>query len=141
MPPGPSDHRVRELPQEILLGIGSVTVMAAALIASAVPATDAVARYGVLVVTVLLFTMVADVWAAAIGVAVIGYLIFDGFLVNQLGELSWHGGADTNRLAALTLAVVFGRLAASGYRAVRWRRYPTRVTQLSGHRHDAGSPR
>jgi hypothetical protein len=141
MLPGPSDHRIRELPQEILLGIGSVAVIVAALIASAVPAADGAARYGVLVVAVLVFTMVADVWAAAIGVAVVGYLVFDGFLVNQLGELSWHGQADTIRLMALTLAVVLGRLAGDGYRAVRWRRYPTDVTPLSERRRAASRPR
>jgi hypothetical protein len=133
-PPGPSDHRFRELPQGILLGIGSAAVIVAGLIASAIPAADAAARYGVLALAVLLFTTMADVWAAAIGVAVIGFLIFDGFLVNQLGELSWHGRADTNRVVALTLAVVLGRVAAGGYRAVRRRRYPTGVTQLSGRR-------
>ena len=37
-------------------------------------------------------------------IAGIGFLVFDGFLVNQLGELSWHGWADATRVVTLGAA-------------------------------------
>jgi len=114
--PEPSDRR---LPQGILLGLGAVAVIAAGFAASAVPAQHPVARYSVLAVTIFVFTAVTRVWAAAAGVAVIGYLIFNGFLVNQLGELSWHANTDLTRAGALVAAVVFGRLAGDCWRLYR----------------------
>lgn len=115
--PRPDDDYGRRWPQGILVGVGSLAVIVAGFVASAVPSTPAAARYSVLAVTVLVFTAAADVWAAAIAVSVIGYLVFNGFLVNRLGELSWHGPADGNRLVALAGAVIFGRLIGDGYRS------------------------
>ncbi len=109
----------RSRPQGIFVGVGSLAVIAAGFIASAMPATDAALRFGVLVVTVFVFTAIADVWAAAVTVGVIGYLVFDGFLVNQLGELSWHGGADLSRVVGIAAAVTLGRLIGDGYRSSR----------------------
>ena len=109
----------RSLPQGILVSLGAVMVIIAGFAASAIPAQHVVIRYGVLVVTVFAFTAITSVWAAAATVAVIGFAVFDGFLVNQLGELSWHGDADLTRLLALTGAVIFGRLAGDTWRLYR----------------------
>jgi K+-transporting ATPase KdpF subunit len=38
-------------------------------------------------------------------------LLLNGFLVNELGTLSWHGTADLWRAAGLTGAAAVGRLA------------------------------
>jgi hypothetical protein len=128
-------------PQGILLGIGTLAVIAAGFIASAVPAGDPGVRFGVLVATVFTFTALCGVWAAPIGVAVIGFLVFDGFLVNRFGELTWHGPADLTRAVALVAALAFGRLAGDVYRAVHGRRAePARVNPprpLLRVRHDA----
>ncbi|WP_412544231.1 hypothetical protein R8Z50_17560 [Longispora sp. K20-0274] len=51
--------------------------------------------------------------------AVIGFAIFNGFLVNRLGELSWHGLVDMLRLGALVLASTAGLAAGEAYRPVR----------------------
>jgi hypothetical protein len=57
---------------------------------------------------------------------VVAFLVFDGFLVNQLGELSWHGAADDQRLFVFILVSISGMLVGVAYRAVRewavWRR-------------------
>jgi hypothetical protein len=114
-----SQRSDRSLPQGILLGLGAVMVIIAGFAASAVPPQHEVIRYGVLVVVVFVFTALTGVWAAPVGVAVVGFMLFDGFLVNQLGELTWHGGADLSRLFALTAAVIFGRLAGDTWRLYR----------------------
>jgi hypothetical protein len=96
-----------------------VAVIVAGFVASAVPETDAVVRYGVLVLAVFAFTAATVVWTAPLAVAGIGFLVFNGFLVNQLGELSWHGSADVIRLAVLGAAVIFGRLLGDIFRLSR----------------------
>src|SRR5262245_9604087 len=39
--------------------------------------------------------------SALVAVGVLAYLIIDGFLVNQYGEISWHGMTDMYRLAGV----------------------------------------
>ncbi|NUR74187.1 MAG: hypothetical protein HOU81_25540 [Hamadaea sp.] len=102
---------LNQSPQGILVGFGSLVVIVAGFVASAFPQAEAVLRYGVLVLAVLAFAAVTAVWTASLVTAVIGFLVFDGFLVNQLGQLSWHGSTDAMRLMALGSAVIAGRLA------------------------------
>ena len=118
-PPDQPQRPDRSLPQGILLGLGAVMVIIAGFAAAAVPAQHVVIRYSVLVVTVFAFTALTGVWATPVAVAVIGFAVFDGFLINQFGELSWHGDADLSRLLALTGAVIFGRLAGDTWRLYR----------------------
>jgi hypothetical protein len=106
----------RQQPTGILVGIGSAAVIAGAFAAAAFPVEHPVQRYGVLVVTIFVFTAVTGVWAAPAATAGIGFLVFNGFLVNELGELSWHGNADLTRLLALAAAVIFGRLVGDSWR-------------------------
>jgi hypothetical protein len=105
------------LPSGILVGIGSLAIIVAGFVASAMPAGDPAVRYGVLVVTVFGFAALRGRWTATLSVAGIGFLVFNGFLVNQLGELSWHGWADAARIAALGAATIFGRLLGDIYRS------------------------
>jgi len=109
----------RRLPQGILVGLGSVAVIVAAFVAAIVPPSDPVVRYGVLVAMILTFTAITARWAAPSAVALIGFLVFGGFLVNRVGELSWHGAADLTRILALGAAVIFGRLIGDSYRLYR----------------------
>ncbi|MCP2328431.1 MFS family permease [Hamadaea flava] len=106
-------------PQGILVGLGSLVVIVVAFVASAVPPADAVLRYAVLVLAVFGFAAATSVWRAPIVTAVIGFLVFGGFLVNHLGQLTWHGSSDGIRLVALGAAVIFGRLAGDVFRMPR----------------------
>jgi hypothetical protein len=49
--------------------------------------------------------------------AIVGWLMFNGFVVNQFGELRWHGATDATRLAVLVTIA----LTASGARCVQIR--------------------
>jgi len=107
---GGDDVGDTRLPGGILVGIGSLAVIVAGFVASALPQADVVLRYGVLVAAVFVFAALCHSRTATTVVAAIGFLVFNGFLVNQLGELTWHGWADVTRVAALGTAAVFGRL-------------------------------
>lgn len=98
------------VPSGIVVSIGAAAVTAAAFAASAITETEPVLRYAVLAVTVLVFSVVTGRWGASACVAAIGYLVFEGFLVNRFGELTWSGPADAARITALITAVVLGRL-------------------------------
>jgi hypothetical protein len=107
------------IPAGIPVGIGTAVVILAAFIASALPESDPVLRYAALAVTVCLFTAVTGRWATSACVAIIGYLVFEGFIVNQFGELTWSGPADAARITSLIAAVVFGRLIGDSLRVYR----------------------
>ena len=115
-PPVPDLKQIRPLPQGLLVGIGSQAVVAAGSVAALVPSAHGMVRYGILVVTVFVFAAVTGARSAAIAVGSLGYLVFDGFLINRLGELSWHGSADLVRLVALATAVACGRLVDGRHR-------------------------
>jgi hypothetical protein len=106
-------------PAGILVGIGTAAVVVAAFIASALPQTDLILRYAVLAVTVCFFSAVTGRWGTSACVAIIGYLVFEGFVVNHFGELTWSGPADAARITALIAAAVFGRLIGDGVRLYR----------------------
>jgi MFS family permease len=112
----PFESEYQHLPQGILVGIGSVVVIVAAFVASAFPQSEVVFRYAILTFAILAYTAGTVVWTAPLVTAGIGFLVFDGFLVNQLGELSWHGSSDGVRLAVLAAAVIFGRLLGDIFR-------------------------
>src|SRR5690349_15596653 len=83
-----------DTPLGIHVGLGSVVVVVAALASAGFPASASAIRLGLFALALAGFAEVAvDVTAAAV-VTVIGYLVFDGFLVNELGELTWRGGPD-----------------------------------------------
>jgi len=115
----PSVEPSEGTPQGILIGVGVAAVVGAAVVASAIPGHFPDLRYAMLVLTVLMFAASIDVWGATVAVAGLGYLVFDGFIVNQLGTLSWDGRADVGRLVALTAAVVCGRLISDSARLYR----------------------
>jgi K+-sensing histidine kinase KdpD len=65
-------------------------------------------------VVVLALVVAAFAWfvrpVAAVVVAVLGWLILNGFLVDQFGTLRWHGEVDAARLAVLIIAAAAGCL-------------------------------
>jgi hypothetical protein len=100
--------------REVPLGINTTTGAVAIILSLAVPASltgpGVNARLGVLAVGLVAFAAaVVDVTAVVISVGV-AFLLFDGFVEGNHGDLVWHGHADVIRLAILCAAGVIGLL-------------------------------
>jgi hypothetical protein len=54
------------------------------------------------------FAALADDVRAGLAAGGLGYLLFDGFLVNRYGELTWTGRTSVWHLAAFALALTLG---------------------------------
>lgn len=114
--------RRRATPVGINLALGAVIVVAAALVAGLLPADRTDARLTVVALGVAVFAAVSvDVPAVAAAVA-FAALVVNGFLVDRMGELGWHGRADLARLAVLVAAGVAGFVAGAALRLGRRRR-------------------
>ncbi len=120
------------MPTGFGIAAGSAVVTASALLAAAVPASEGAVRLGVVAFPLAVFAASPVTAAAAAATGVLAFLVVDGFLVNSLGELSWHGTADGWRLLTLAAAVLVGFLAGVVCRAVRrrlrWRRWMRWIT-------------
>jgi hypothetical protein len=70
--------------------------------------------------------LVAGAWVRHVRVlalaALLAALVADGFLVNRLGELSWHGAADAYRLCVAAGSAGLGLLLGALHRW--WHRPP-----------------
>jgi hypothetical protein len=96
-------------PFGIYLGIGSALIVFAAVVAAAVfPVGQTLDRLAVLVVATALFAAVVPDVRASLGVVVLGYLLFDGFLENEYGQLTWDGMTGLWRIGMLFSAVGLG---------------------------------
>jgi H+/gluconate symporter-like permease len=122
-PEPPPEHNP---PTGIAVALGSAVIVVSAFVSAAVPASVGTVRLGPVAVALAGFAALTVNPAAVAAVGGLGFLVFDGFLVNQLGELSWHGPADVRRLMVLAAAGVLGIGTGTAYRAVRrmraWRR-------------------
>jgi hypothetical protein len=122
-PEPPPEHNP---PTGIAVALGSAVIVLSAFVSAAVPASAGSVRLGPVAVALAGFAALTVNAAAVAAVGGLGFLVFDGFLVNQVGELSWHGPADVRRLMVLAVAGVLGLGAGTAYRAVRrvnaWRR-------------------
>jgi MFS family permease len=120
-------------PVGIAIAGGAVLVVVAAFVSAAIPAAASGVRLGVFAAALAGFAALAVDLVAVAAVTGLAALVFNGFLVNQLGELSWHGAADAGRLAVLGVAAAVGLVAGAGYRAVRrallWRVRHRQVAQ------------
>jgi hypothetical protein len=106
-------------PRGITIGAGSVVVVAAALLAALVPVAHTGWRFAVVAGAVGLFAAVGrDGWAVA-AVAALSWLVVNGFLVDRLGELSWHGSPDLSRLMLLVLIGGSGLALGEGMQGLR----------------------
>jgi hypothetical protein len=92
-------------PSGLKLGAGTAAVVAAVLVAAALPKPG---RLAVVATTTGLFGAIAVDIASLVGVTVIAWLLVNGFLVDQLGVLAWHGPADLERLGVLAGAGAIG---------------------------------
>jgi hypothetical protein len=116
----------RNPPTGIAIALGSAIIVVSAFVSAAVPASAGAVRIGLVALALAGFAALTINPVAVTAVGGLGFVVFDGFLVNQLGELSWHGPADVRRLMVLAAAGVLGLGAGTAYRAVRrmsaWRR-------------------
>jgi MFS family permease len=115
----------------ILVGLGSLGVVVVAVVAAAVPSTYPAARYSLLTLFLLTFAALVDDSVALTAVGAIGFLVFGGFIVDQLGELRWHGTADLDRLLVVIAAVSVGRLTGDAYRWYRRSRRHLAVSDVA----------
>ena len=102
--------RTQSTPTGLAIGAGAVALVAAAIIAAAIPSADAGWRFAVMAVAVGLFAAISLDQIALAGVAVLAALIYNGFLEDRSGQLAWHGSHDLWRLLLL-VTVSAGGLA------------------------------
>ena len=105
-------------PLGISATMGAVVVVIASFVAAAVPGADPGLRLA-LVAAAVGGVALATPDPPALGVVlIVAFGLLNGFLVNRLGDLSWHGAADVRRLAVLVLAAACGLVLGWAYR--RW---------------------
>jgi hypothetical protein len=114
-------------PTGISIAGWAVALVAACLLGAALSGTVGV-RLGVLTAAVMVFAAVAGNGAAALAVAGLAWPLGNGFLINRLGVLTWHGRLDVWFVFALMAAVAVGMTTAQ-VRA-QWRAW-RRAGQLS----------
>jgi MFS family permease len=108
--------RERDTPVGINVAIGLAVVVVAGLVSAAVPQSAGAVRLGLFAVALGLFAATTVDPPAVVLVGVFGFGIFDGFLIDQLGELGWHGAADVVRLLVLLAAAMCGLVVGVVYR-------------------------
>jgi MFS family permease len=106
-------------PLGIAVGVGAVAMMVAGVVASLIPAAYPGWRFGVVAFAVFLFAAASLDQVALAIVALIGGLVFNGFLEDSYGQLAWHGGHDLWRLLLLVMVAAWGLAVGEGYRFVR----------------------
>jgi hypothetical protein len=141
--------RLRSAPTGITLAAGSAAVVATALAAATLIApSELVARLVAMALCVAAIGAFGGDLVAALASAAIAWSVLDGFLVNRLGALTWHGAADAARLSVLAGAALAGWLGALAYRVARHRRDVVRMRvwlygdgfASSVHAHKEASP-
>jgi hypothetical protein len=103
-------------PFGIDLATGAVVMVGAAFVA--VLFRDVDARLVVVAIVAGGYAAAVADTRASVAVAAIGYLLFNGFLVNSLGELTWDGMSSLWHLFVFVLAIGLG-LALRRVRAIR----------------------
>jgi hypothetical protein len=132
--------RDRDIPLGFNVAGGSAVVVVAAFVSAVVPPSAGAVRLGLFALALGLFAArTVDPLAVAL-VGVLGFGVFEGFLVNQVGELTWHGAADVSRLWVLVVAAVCGLVAGAAYRGVRrarlWRARQEQVQVWARSEHE-----
>jgi hypothetical protein len=107
-------------PAGIETGLSAVAVLVATIVAACLPTS--LGDWRLTPVAAALF--VTGVWVRHVRVlalvSLVAALVVDGFLVNRLGELSWHGTADAYRLCVGAGSAGLGLLLGTLHR--RWHR-------------------
>jgi hypothetical protein len=100
-----------DVPVGVDIAGGAALIVFAALGAAAVPASDPWWRLAVMAAAVGAFTALTGDRLASAAVVILAWLVANGFLVDQYGQLEWHGPADLVRLLLLSGAAAGGLLA------------------------------
>jgi hypothetical protein len=108
-----------ETPFGIAVGLGTAGIVVAGLIAAMIPIGYPDWRFGVIAMAIAVFAALSTDQRALGVVAVVGALVFNGFLEDRLGQLAWHGSGDLWRLLLLIMAAAAGLAIGDGYRFVR----------------------
>ncbi|GGM80784.1 hypothetical protein ACFFX1_18620 [Dactylosporangium sucinum] len=117
-----------KLPTSIGVALGAAGVVTTALLAAGWTAPpEHTARLAALAAVVAVIGWVTSDLGAAAATAGIAWLLLNGFLINELGMVSWHGPSDALRLAVLAGAAVAGWAAARVPRHVHHRRELARM--------------
>jgi hypothetical protein len=120
-------------------------MVVAGIVAAMIPMAEPGWRFAVMAIAVGLFAAISLNQIALAVVAVLAFAISDGFLENQIGQLTWHGSADLWRLLLLVMAAVWGLALGEAVRfvanlRVRWAAEADRMTaETSGDRHTVGA--
>jgi hypothetical protein len=136
-------NRGREVPLGINATVGAVAVVLLCAVPSSVTGPEIDARLAVIAVGLAGFAVaVVDVAAIAISVG-IAFVLFDGFVEGDHGDLAWHGRPDLIRLGVLCLAAVAGLLIGAWRQRVERtaaRRAAPSVSRIPNPRTPDGSP-
>lgn len=106
-------------PLGINVAIGAVVITAAMFAAAAVPIGDPQGRCAVVAVALGLFAVFTTDRLAVSAIVLPTWMIMNGFLVNHLGDLSWHGWGDLDRFLALVAAGVIGLAIGAAHQRIR----------------------
>jgi hypothetical protein len=120
-------HSVRYVPDDtpvgIVITIGAVATVAAAVIAARLPLSDTGLRLAVMAAALGIYAACCVDVVAVLAVVPLAWLVFDGFLLDRFGVLVWRGWADVGRIALLVAVALVGYAAgAAGRRAKEMRR-------------------
>jgi hypothetical protein len=108
----------REVPLGINTTMGGVVVIVSLAVPWDLTGPGIDARLGVLAVGLVAFAAaVVDVAAVAVSVGV-AFLLFEGFVEGNHGDLAWHGRDDLIRLVVVCMAGAIGLLIGA---LRRWR--------------------
>jgi hypothetical protein len=113
-------------PVGINIAVGAVMIIVAMFLAARLPVADATWRSASVAVALGTFAAFTVDPLALAALLLPTWMIMNGFLVNRLGDLSWHGIADLYRILALAgaggLGLMLGEITrrAHGLRE-RWR--------------------
>ena len=105
-------------PVGINVAVGAVAITTALFAASAVPIVDPQWRCAVVAGALGLFAAFTVDWVAVSAVVLPTWMVMNGFLVNQLGDLTWHGWADLDRFLALVAAGGIGLAVGAARRTL-----------------------
>jgi K+-sensing histidine kinase KdpD len=100
-------------PAAVALGFAATLV-----VATIESSTDLSSHLSLALVMMAAAVATASWWAGpatAALIALLGWMSFNGFVVNQAGSLRWHGVPDAERLAV----VIIAGLASAGIRAAQ----------------------
>lgn len=124
-------------PVGIAAGWGTALLIAVACGAAVLPAADHGWRFAIIAGAVAVFAALSGDVRAVPLVAGIAWLVYNGFLLNALGVLSWHGLDDLWRVLLVMAAGAAGLAAGAGYRRRVARRgeradaEPVRVAEIT----------